>query len=141
MNREKLCEMRNYLSKLYRLNNFINSNLEELKRLRELSVSLPAMNYDKERVKGGTDEDKLQNAVCDIVELEDKIKAEIDEYVRIENEIREVINRQDDVDERLLLRLRYIEFNTFEQIAIKMNYSLRQIWRIHKKALKNVKMS
>lgn len=133
--------MRNYLSKLYRLNNFINSNLEELKRLRELSVSLPAMNYDKERVKGGTDEDKLQNAVCDIIELEDKIKAEIDEYVRIENEIREVINRQDDVDERLLLRLRYIEFNTFEQIAIKMNYSLRQIWRIHKKALKNVKMS
>ena len=133
--------MRNYLSKLYRLNNFINSNLEELKRLRELSVSLPAMNYDKERVKGGTDEDKLQNAVCDIIELEEKIKSEIDEFVKVENEIREVINRQEDVDERLLLRLRYIEFNTFEQISIKMNYSLRQIWRIHKKALKNVKMS
>ena len=41
----------------------------------------------------------------------------------------------------LIKRLRYLRGYTWEQICVKMEYSWKQIHRIHGKALKNFKMT
>lgn len=40
---------------------------------------------------------------------------------------------------RRLLELRYLNFNTFEQIAVMMNYSWRHVHRVHREALEIIK--
>lgn len=43
-----------------------------------------------------------------------------------------------EVTERRLIRLRYIRGLTWEQVAVEMNYSWRQVHRIHSSALKHL---
>ena len=117
---------REYLSQLYRLNQIIDSNIAEVQRLRLLCDSIPTTDFSRERVSGGVHENKIAGLIGKAVDLE--------------KEVRDVINAHENITERLLLRLRYIEFNTWEQIAEKMNYSTMQIWRIHGSALKNLKI-
>lgn len=70
-----------------------------------------------------------------LVELENKIDNRIDELMRVKAEILEAVNRVQDGAFRQLLTRRYIEFKTWEQIAVDMNYSYRQVTRMHGRAL------
>lgn len=54
------------------------------------------------------------------------------------NEILEVIDSIDNLNFRRVLRLKYIDNMTYQQIADRLHYSKRQIHRIHGKALKHV---
>jgi len=128
-----------YLNQLHLLNERINSDIAEIQKLRMLCESIPTTDFSKERVSGGVQGNKIADMIAKAVDLETEIRSEIDSYIDLEREIRDVINAQENMTERLLLRLRYIEFNTWEQIAEKMNYSTMQVWRIHGAALKNLK--
>jgi DNA-directed RNA polymerase specialized sigma subunit len=44
-------------------------------------------------------------------------------------------------DEQEVLRLRYIKGLKWEEVALKMNYSWKQVHRIHSSALKSFKMT
>ena len=72
--------------------------------------------------------------------MEQKIKSEIDRYVDLQNEIRETINKLKNNDEKLLLRYKYIFFMTWEEVAEKMNVSMRTVHRIHGNALNNLQV-
>ena len=133
-------DAKEYLNQLYRLNQIIDSNIAEVQRLRLLCESIPTTDFSRERVSGGIRENKIATLIGKAVDLESDIQKEVDDYIDLEREVRDVINAHENVTERLLLRLRYIEFNTWEQIAEKMNYSTMQVWRIHGSALKSLKI-
>ena len=78
--------------------------------------------------------------ILKMVDLERKIEKEIQDYLAIEEEIREVINRVEDNEERLLLRNRYILFMDWDVISGKMHISEKTAHRIHSSALRNVKI-
>ena len=129
---------REYLLQLRLLRKTIDSNVDEINKLRSLCSVVPTADFSKERISGGEQSDKIATLVSKIVDLENEIQSEIDEAIDLEREIRTVINRQENETERLLLKLRYIDFNTWEEIAEKTGYSTVQVWRIHKIALKNL---
>lgn len=129
---------REYLLQLKLLRKTIDSNVNEINKLRTLCSAVPTTDFSKERVSGGEQSDKIATLVSKIIDLENEIQSEIDEAVDLEREIRTVINKQENETERLLLKLRYIDFNTWEEIAEKMDYSVMQIWRIHNSALMNL---
>ncbi|MCQ4788753.1 DUF1492 domain-containing protein [Blautia obeum] len=58
-------------------------------------------------------------------------------YQKIERQIRQMENE----DEQEVLRLRYIKGLKWEEVALKMNYSRKQVHRIHSSALKSFKMT
>lgn len=58
----------------------------------------------------------------------------------LKSEIRNVINDVENLDERLVLYDRYINFNNWEQISEKMNIAYCTVHRIHSSALLNVKI-
>lgn len=128
-----------YLRQAYRLNELINSHIKELEQLRLISTSVSSTDFSKERVQGGQlPGNKIVNIIGKIVDLERQINAEIDSFIDLKKEIHDVIEAVKNPNERLVLRYRYIEFLTWEQVAERMNYSIKQVHRIHSEALKNV---
>lgn len=73
------------------------------------------------------------------VELEDAIDHRVDALCEIKREIITVVSAVPDARMRTLLMLRYVDFRTFEQIAVEMHYSWRHIMGLHKMALGAVK--
>lgn len=76
----------------------------------------------------------LDKAVAELVDAGEKAAAEITQLCRVECEISCTIDRVPE-PYRTLLYQRYINGKTFEQIAVDMHYSWRQIVRLHGQAL------
>lgn len=130
-----------YLRQAYRLNDLINSDLAELEQLKVLSTSVSSPNLSGMPSSGTRKQEApFVNAVMKIIELEKVIDAEIDRFVDLKKEIRDVINKVPDNSQKLVLKLRYIQFLKWESVASEMDLSLKQVHRIHNEALKNLKL-
>ena len=130
-----------YLKQAYRLNELIQCNQQELADLRLLSESIPGIDYSKDRVQTSPSNDAgFTNIVAKIIELEDAINADIEKMLSLKLEIRTVINAVQDNEEKLLLKLRYLNFMSWEDICDEINVSMRTAHRIHSAALANVKV-
>lgn len=84
---------------------------------------------------GGYSKDKLASIVAKITEVQDEINRQLEKsyelLVKIEKAIEKLPER-----EKYLVRARYLDLKTWEQIAVDMKYSWKQVHRIHSKALK-----
>lgn len=70
-----------------------------------------------------------------LVELENEIDKRIDELLLVKKEIENGISVLSNGTYRELLRRRYLQGLTFEQIAVEMNYSWRHVCTLHGRAL------
>lgn len=84
---------------------------------------------------GGGDGRSLERAVARIDELIRQLTGQRDRLARLRQEIGAAIDSVPDPKLQELLRLRYIENLSFERIAVKMNYSYKQVCRLHGKSL------
>ena len=125
---------KDYLSQVSRLNKMINNKLSEISQLRELSVSISAIGND-EKVQTSPNFDKIGTAIAKIDELENNLDKMIDEYLVKRERIIAQIDTMEEESVYQILFSRYIEKTTFEKIATEMEYSWRQIVRLHGKAL------
>lgn len=60
------------------------------------------------------------------------------ELVYSKREIAWTINNVKDKEMRSILEKRYLCFDSWEKIAVDMNYSIQHIFRLHNKALKSI---
>lgn len=117
---------------------WIKRNIQQLEnKLLELETSATRITTQltKEPRSTSSTEDKLAEIVCKIVEVQEQINEELkksyDYMAKIEKAIEALPPR-----EAHLIRLRYLELKSWESICVEMNYSWRQIHRIHSDALK-----
>jgi DNA-directed RNA polymerase specialized sigma subunit len=73
-----------------------------------------------------------------LAELENMIDDKVDELTRTKAEIMQVIFRLEDRRQKMVLISYYIRMKTFEQIAVEMNYSFRQITNIRRRGIMEV---
>ena len=127
-----------YLRQAYRLDQKINSDIEEVARLREMagSISSPVLG-DKVQTSRNRDGLFVRN-MEKILLLEEKINREIDVLVDLKSQMRDVIAAVQDTDERMVLRYRYIHNLTWEQIGNELNADKSTIRRWHGSALAHV---
>ncbi len=127
-----------YLRQAYRLDQRINSDIEEVSRLREMAcgISSPVLGDKVQTSHSG--EAPFVRSVEKILTLEERINKEIDLLVDLKEQIRGVISAVPDVDERMVLRYRYIQGLTWEQIGLEMNADERTIRRWHGNALLHI---
>lgn len=125
---------KDYLSQVSRLNKMINNKLSEIHQLRELSTSISAIGND-EKVQTSPNFDKIGTTVAKIDEMENNLDKMIDEYLVKRERIIAQIDTMEEESVYQILFSRYIEKKTFEKIATEMEYSWRQIVRLHGKAL------
>lgn len=126
---------KDYLNQISRLNRMINNKLTEITQLRELSCSISAIGSE-EKVKSSSDPDKIGSTYAKIDEMERNLDKTIDEYTDKKNLIIRQIDSIEDEDYYNILFSRYIEKKTFEVIATEMNFSYRNVTRLHGRALK-----
>ena len=95
-----------YLHQAYRLDHKINSDIEELQRLREMSFSISSPQLGDRVQTSRNTEAPFVKCIFKIQEMEEKIDAEIDLFVDLKKEIRSVIEKvegfRDEVNRRLL---------------------------------------
>ena len=125
-----------YLSRYRRLNERIDRLLEEQSRWREMALKItPTLSQTP---GGGESGSPIERPMDKVLEIDVEINREIDELQIVRQEIRAALNQLEDENLKLLMEYRYIDGLTWEQIAVKMNYSYMQICRLHGKALRTI---
>src|SRR5699024_4529010 len=69
------------------------------------------------------------------VEVAEEINDKIDNLVDLKLSVSNEIDRLDKSAHRILLRVRYINLQAFERVAVSMGYDIRQPHRLHGNAL------
>ena len=87
---------------------------------------------------GGKGSDKVQMGAIKIAELRESLIDKINHLVTVRIEIERAIGTVQDDTQRRLLRRKYINGLTLEQIAVEMHYSYVHTCRIHGYALSNI---
>lgn len=128
-----------YLQKVELLDNLINSKIEEINRLKALSMKITANIKPDVVSNGNNNTDKLGDAVAIIVDLEAEINEAIDELVKQKREVSSVIEKVLDPNHAKLLCKRYLLYEPWEQIATEMGFTYRHITRMHGEALQTVR--
>lgn len=83
----------------------------------------------------------LSGYAAKLDELLRELKEQLEKKIEIRREITQKIDAMPDETESLLLRYRYIHLLKWEEVAVKMDYSWKQIHRIHGNALQSFKMT
>ena len=87
---------------------------------------------------GGKGSDKVQMGAIKIAELRESLIDKINQLTAVRIEIERAIGTVQDDTQRRLLRRKYINGLTLEQIAVEMHYSYVHTCRIHGYALSNI---
>lgn len=125
---------KDYLGQAFRLDQRINSKIEQVQSLNDLAVkctsTITGMPGNPNRGK-----DSIGDIITKIVALQEEINRDIDALVDLKAEIYSVIRAIDNVECQTLLELRYLSFMRWEEIAVELNYGMENVYRLHRKAL------
>ena len=119
---------------------WIKENINELEdRLLEIDTKLQKVTTEltTDRVQTTKDNDKWTNLINQRMQVEELINAEITNGLEEMREIERMISVLPE-REKLLMRYRYINCLTWEEIAFKMFYTWQHMHRIHAECLRKL---
>jgi hypothetical protein len=123
-----------YLRQVKRLDDIVNAKLEQVHALRDLAARITSRpSVDGVQVSGN--HDKIGDAIAKIIDLERDINETVNRLIDLKREVITNIDRVPTDDYRLLLTLRYLNFKTWEQIAVDMCYTYKWVHILHGRAL------
>lgn len=123
-----------FLGQAYRLDQRINSKLQQIDSLRGLTQKV-TQSYDNEVVSRTRNVSSLEDAIIRLMEAEEQLNMQIDQLVDTKIEIGKLIDMVHNESYRLLLEKRYLCFLSWDQIAAEMHYSRRWVLNKHERAL------
>lgn len=130
-----VCE---WLENVKKLDLLIEAKTAERERLIEIATDISAKAPDGMPFSNtGTVNQKMQNAVVDLVVLEQDLKNVIASYIQCKGEIISTLEKLPAKEYGVLHRI-YIRYMTYEEVAEEMGISTVQVWRIKKKALETL---
>ena len=128
-----------YLSQAYRLDQRIDAKIAQVASLNDLATKCNATLTGMPR-NPNRGSSTMADAVCKIIDLQQEINEDIDRLVDLKREIVAVIKAVENTEYQILLEKRYLSFQTWEQIAVDMGYSIQHIYRIREKAYASVQV-
>ena len=126
-----------YLEQAAVLNKQINDKRAELQSYRDLSTSVSGCRFEEHLSGTRSGEAPFVRFTEKAIELEKEIRQDEEHLAILKCEIGEVIDRLDNVNERVILRYKYLLFLSWRDIGAKMNYSKRWVMELHDKAVLN----
>ena len=128
-----------YLNQAYRLDQRINSKIAQVSALNDLAVkctsTITGMPHNPSKSVS-----PMENAITKIIDLQNEINLDIDKLVELKAEIVGVIEAVENNEYKTLLEKRYLCFMNWEHIAVDMGYGIDNIYRLHRTALKKVRV-
>ncbi len=130
--------VKEYLKQYRTLDGKINAKLQHLEELKAKALYI-SPSIENAGSWNSLPRSRVEEITDNIMQLQKEINEKIDRLVNLEREIRRAIDKLADDKMREVLEYHYINGMTLEQTAVKMNYSYRQICRIHGEALAEIK--
>lgn len=124
---------KDYLARYRWITNSIEAKRAQTEKLREQARTVGGVNSTGTR--SSQPYDRVGEITAKIVDLEREINEEIARSIDVQREIRAVIAEIPDERGRVLFELYYLNCLSLERAAEKLNLSLRQTLRLHKKYL------
>ena len=129
-----------YLSQAYKLDQRINTHIEELRELREMTVGLSSPSLGDKVQSSPEGNASFVKRIERLIRMEAKINAEIDLLVELKEQIQSVILEVGNPEEYMILRYRYLEGLSWEKIGRKMCMADSTVYRRHKNAIQHVQL-
>lgn len=133
-NKELSQKAKDYFAQIKKTDRLIQRLTDTVASLRS---SLISQNYKlkSDKVQSSSAKDILGETMTKIISLEEDINARIDELVQQKADAMRRIQNVSDQDQQNILIARYINGEKWEKIAVELNFSIAQIYRIHGAAL------
>lgn len=128
-------EVKSYLNQAYLLDKRINTLQDELTML-ESKLEKCTSSYTS--IRGGGSQPTFEYTLDNVMKYREMLNCEIDNLVDRKRDIKKVIDKLDNDKSKLILYKKYINFQTFENIATDLGMEQRQIYRIYKKSLEKL---
>lgn len=130
---------KDYLSQAKYLDLRINSKIQQVAALNDLATkatsTLTGMPHNPNQAVSS-----MENAITKIVDLQAEINHDIDELVDLKQKISDAIKGVRNTEYQTILEKRYLCFQSWEEIAASMNYEIRWLYRLHGKALDEIRV-
>lgn len=123
-----------FLSQAYRLDQRINSKIDQVSTLNDLATKCTSTISGMPRNPSPA-ASTMADVVTKIIDLENEINSDIDSLVELKRKIVKAIKEVERPEYQTLLEKRYLCFLTWEQIAVDMGYTIDNIYKLHKKAI------
>ena len=130
-------EKKKYLKSYQSLAREIEQKQFSLSNLIDSRDRITTILSDMPRGGGNKDRSMISDEIIDLQkDLQEKLKAAMALRIDIKSKIDEV----DDIDRRIVLSYRYIDNLKFDDIADRMNFSVRSVFYLHDKGIKDIKI-
>ena len=126
-----------YLNQARHLDALLHCRLREIDYWRDLSSSVSGSSFEEHHNPNHPTEAPFVRCLEKIDEIQRSVEEKVAYLVCLKEEINKAIDKLDNRDEQLLLRYRYLDNCTWEEIAAMLNVSIRSVHRIHGMALQH----
>lgn len=126
-----------YLNQARHLDALIHCRLREIDYWRDLSSSVSGSSFEEHHNPNRPTEAPFVRCLEKIDEIQHSVEEKVAYLICLKEEINKAIDKLDNRDEQLLLRYRYLDNCTWEEIAAMLNVSIRSAHRIHGMALQH----
>ncbi len=127
---------KDYLRQLQKLDKLIENKLAEKEQWKAMATST-TQQLSADRVQTSGNPQKMADAVCKIIEIEAEIDAFVDRLIDTKRDVISTLERLNPTEYDLLHKV-YVQYFTFDDVAIKTNKSYSWVTTVHGRALKNV---
>ena len=108
---------------------------EEIEKIE--SLLLQGVSFE-EKLGSGNNLNKNEHIIFRLIELKDQLNWQLEELIEKQVEIMGMIDRLSSAEEISILHKRYLQSKKFVVIADEMNYSERQVYRVHDQAVADI---
>lgn len=126
-----------YLNQARHLDALIHCRLREIDYWRDLSSSVSGSGFEEHHNPNRPTDAPFVRCLEKIDEIQHSVEEKVAYLICLKEEINKAIDKLDNRDEQLLLRYRYMDNCTWEEIAAMLNVSIRSVHRIHGMALQH----
>ena len=118
-------EAKEFLNRGYQSRIRIRAKKERIENWRRIAESITAA-IKPVAAFSSMPSKKVEDCVCNIIELQEEIQEEIDGLVQVEREIGRAITKAvEDPTLRALLEMRYLNYLKWEEIAVRLDVTFR----------------
>lgn len=126
--------VKEYLSQGYRLEQRIKMHQEEIEGLRSLAISVGSLGFNENHNATKNTDAPFEKVLLKIIDAESKEAEMLERLLAFKDEIRTVINKVSNMDERIVLYHRYLNNKTWVEIGQILGWDERTIRRLHSRA-------
>lgn len=126
-----------YLNQARHLDALIHCRLREIDYWRDLSSSVSGSGFEEHHNPNRPTDAPFVRCLEKIDEIQRSVEEKVTYLICLKEEINKAIDKLDSRDEQMLLRYRYLDNCTWEEIAAMLNVSIRSVHRIHGMALQH----